>query len=195
MARLKSIPTFFLPRIESREFCFLDHTTHNRTNFHAAVPLNQGYRLPRDCHTLAHGKPRPGGANGINLIATCVLSGKDVKSKGGELRVREMSSTSTGGVRSGHHGWKDKVRFHLMGLCVLTPLFSDRTIHIDISFFWLLGESPIVVAIPMPSAAKARECRFLRQLSYQLGRRKLRHPSSLTCRRSSSGFLPGRDAL
>ena len=87
MARLKSIPTFFLPRIESREFCFLDHTIHNRTNFHAAVPLNQGYRLPRDCHTVAHGRPRPGGANGINLIATCVLSGKDVKSKGGELRV------------------------------------------------------------------------------------------------------------
>ena len=106
-----------------------------------------------------------------------------------------MSSTSTGGVRSGHHGWKDKVRFHLMGLCVLTPLFSDITIHIDISFFWLLGESPIVVAIPMPSAAKARECRFLRRLSYQLGRRKLRHPSSLTCRRSSSDFLPGRGAL
>ena len=55
-----------------------------------------------------------------------------------------------------------------MGLCVLTPLFSDRTIHIDISFFWLLGESPIVVAIPMPSPAKARECRFLRRLSYNL---------------------------
>ena len=70
---LKFSPILFLPRIESQEFCFLDHTVQNGTNLQASTSLDQDRRPSRDCYTVAHDRPRPGRASGINLIFSRVL--------------------------------------------------------------------------------------------------------------------------
>ena len=67
-SHLKSIPTLFLHRMESREFCFFDPTVYNRTNFRASSPSNQT--------TIQWHATDPG-----QSIVPRVLSGRDIKSK------------------------------------------------------------------------------------------------------------------
>ena len=87
-AHLGYVPTLFAPRPNSITWSVQD-------NFHAPAPLDQSHRLPRDSYT--RDQLRPGGANGIGLIVSGVLSGRggqiialDAKSKDDELRVQHQ---------------------------------------------------------------------------------------------------------
>ena len=124
---LKFIPASFFPRTEYQEFCFLDYTV-NRTTFHASVSLDHDHRPPRDCYVVVRDRPRPGRANGISLIVSCSerrgAKSETVNCVFEQRQVRALAGQKVGTAQTRYVSYP-------MTLCVLAPLFSDGTIHID----------------------------------------------------------------